>query len=102
MLDEEFASATVNAITFLCGKTTAAAKRQEEDAQAWYNVAAAAPKPVREGVSVGRFMKLPAWSEPAAAAAAERAAPAAAAAADAPPPKKAKRAAGGFGDFSGW
>ena len=77
----------------------------EEDAQAWYNVAAAAPKPVREGVSVGRFMKLPSWSEPAAAAAAaERAAPAGAAAAeaDAPPPKKAKRAAGGFGDFSGW
>ena len=101
-LDDEIAAAHAADADPLAAKAAAAAKRQEEDAQAWYNVAAAAPKPVREGVSVGRFMKLPAWSEPAAAAAAERAAPAAAAEADAPPPKKAKRAAGGFGDFSGW
>ena len=105
-VDEEVAAAHAAEADPLAAKAAAAAKQREEDAQPWYNVERSAPKPVRDGVSVGRFLKLPTWSEPpaaaggggAAAAAAERAAEA-----DAPPPKKPKRAAGGgFGDFSGW
>ena len=88
-LDDEIAAAHAADADPLAAKAAAAAKRQEEDAQAWYNVAAAAPKrrargrerrPLHQATRVERARRRRRRAR----------APAAAAEADAPPPKKAK------------